>query len=345
MARQRAFCDQLKLFRAGEAGYFTYRIPAMVVSPGGAVLAFAEARKHTGADDDEINLVLKRSLDDGVSWQPMQLLFEDGGRSVNQPTPIVDTITGKVVLVFCKDNREVFVSTSSDEGITWSAPVEITQAVADPSWAYVGTGPGHGIQLSSGRLLAPCWADLTPGALVEREQVQQFSYAAFSDDHGTTWQRGKPMDMDRSDECMAIETVDGSVYMDMRSRQEQRCRAHAWSHDAGGTWSEVLNSQNLPEPSCQGSIVRYGSDKKGDENLIIMAHPAEQTTRARLTLLTSTNECRSWSIAAVLCEGYSGYSDLTVSPDKTILCLYETDRCRALTVARFNQVWIKRHEA
>ena len=330
---------QSKLFTAGESGYFTYRIPALVVSPGGAVLAFAEARRNTGADDDDIDLVLKRSLDGGATWEPMQVLFQDGTRSVNQPTPIVDAVQKTVVLVFCKDNRQVFVSKSSDDGVSWSLPVEITESVVDPKWAFVGAGPGHGIQLASGRLLVPSWGDISSGPLTKRQEVMQFSYASFSDDHGATWERGVPMDMDYSDECMAVETVDGSVYMDMRCRADMKCRAYAWSRDGGATWSKVRYNEQLTEPSCQGSIVRYSTEADG-ENRVIMAHPAETSTRERLTVLMSTDECRTWPVSRLLNPGYSGYSDLAVTSDKTILCLYETDGCRALTLARFDLAWV-----
>ena len=334
------FCRLTTLFTAGESGYFTYRIPALAVSPGGTVLAFAEARRNNGADDDDIDLVLKRSLDGGLTWQPMQVLFQDGTHSVNQPTPIVDGVRETVVLVFCRDNKQVFVTESSDDGILWAPPVEITSSVVDPQWAFVGAGPGHGIQLTSGRLLVPSWGDVSPGPLIGRQEVGQFSYTAFSDDHGATWRRGVPMDMDCSDECMAVETVDGSVYMDMRSRQEKKCRAYAWSRDGGATWSEVRYNPQLPEPSCQGSIIRYGTEKDGGENRVIMAHPAATGTRERLTVLMSTDECRSWPIARVLDQGYSGYSDLAVTPDRTVLCLYEADGCRTLTLARFDLAWL-----
>lgn len=321
---------QSTLFRAGDGGYRTCRIPALVVSPGGAVLAFAEARRYTGADDDEINLVLRRSLDHGQTWHDLQVLFADGSHSVNQPTPIVDHQTGRVVLVFCRDNRQVFAADSDDDGRTWSEPREITRSVADPGWCWLGAGPGHGLQLRSGRLLVPAWGDLTPGAMAGRPEAQvvQFSYAFFSDDHGQTWERGEPMDLDQSDECMAVETADGSLYMDMRSRRGAHCRAHAWSHDHGRTWSNVQHDPSLPEPSCQGSVVRL------DERCVVMAHPASTDRRAHLTLYLSSDECRTWHQALVVDAGYSGYSDLTVTADGTLLCLYETDECQALTLVR-----------
>ena len=197
--------EKLTVFSAGEAGYHCFRIPALAVTAKGTVLAFSEARKLTCHDDAEIDLVLKRSFDQGETWRDLQVLFDYGTDSVNQPAPVLDRETGEVVLVFCRNNQRVFVTKSSDDGVRWSEPVEITEDVVDPAWSYIGSGPGHGIQLSSGRLLIPSWGDLSPGPATWPRPGwggEQFSYVMYSDDHGTTWKRGKSLDMDLSDEAM-----------------------------------------------------------------------------------------------------------------------------------------------
>ncbi len=140
---------------------------------------------------------------------------------------------------------------SADDGQSWSKPVDISEQAMNPKWHWVGTGtgtgPGHGIQLKSGRLLIPCWADATP-----KLGEIQLSYAFFSDDHGKTWQCGEPLDADTSDECEAVELTDGMVYMNARSRQNQRKRAISVSQNGGKTWLPVTFDDLLPEPSCQG---------------------------------------------------------------------------------------------
>jgi sialidase-1 len=145
------------------------------------------------------------------------------------------------------------------------------------------------------------------------------------------------MDLDRSDECMAAETTGGGLYMDMRSRRGARCRAHAWSHDGGRTWSAVAHDEGLPEPSCQGSIVRL------DGQRVLMAHPAATDRSERLTLLVCADECQTWPWQRVLDKGYAGYSDLAIARDGTVLCLYETEPCRALTLARIEPAWLNNH--
>jgi sialidase-1 len=331
--------DQQDLFKAGEAGYTGYRIPALVVSAKGTILAFAEARKGTGRDSDEIDLVLRRSFDHGKTWEPMRIIADEGTRTMNQPTPVLDRDTGTIWLPFCKDNRQVFVMKSTDDGATWSTPVEITKDVKAPSWKYIGSGPGHGIQLKSGRLLIPAWGDTSPGPATWPEAnwgKVQFSYAFYSDDHGATWKRGKPLDNDMSDECEVVETSDGKVYMNARSRQDKKARMSARSEDGGITWSKLEADPNLPEPSCQAGLARYSIGK----DRILLTHPSSTTSRTRLTARLSYDEGRTWAVSKVVQEGKAAYSDLAVSHDKTILSLYETVSPANLTLARFNLEWL-----
>jgi len=323
-----------ELFVSGERGYHTYRIPALVVTGVGTVLAFCEGRRHTGRDDDEIDLVVRRSPDGGRTWGTQQVVVADGDRTCGNPCPVVEERTGVVWLPFCKDNQEIFVTASRDDGVTWSEPVEITSSAKDPAWSYVGTGPGHGIQLAGGRMLVPSWCDETPGPARWREPgyamgAVQSSYALFSDDHGGSWQRGEMLTRDASDECEAVETADGSVYLTARSRQGRKCRAAAWSRDGGESWSEAEYDASLPEPSCQGSVVRL------DQGRVLMAHPSCTDRRERLVLQVSEDECRTWREERVLEEGYGGYSDLAVATDGRVLCLYEGDGCGKLILARF----------
>lgn len=337
-----AFFQEEEIFRAGEAGYSRFRIPALVVSAKGTILAISEARKGAGHDSDEIDLALKRSVDHGKTWQPLQIIADDGKRTVNQPTPVLDRDTGAIWLPFCKDNQQVFVMKSVDDGATWSTPVEITKQVKDPSWKYVGSGPGHGIQLKSGRLLIPAWGDTSPGPVnwpPANWGKVQFSYAFYSDDHGVTWKRGKPLDNDLSDECEVVETSDGKVYLNGRSRQNEKARMFAHSSDGGVTWSKLEVDHTLPEPSCQAGLARYSSTPVS-RNRILLTHPASTTERTQLTARLSYDDGRSWPVAKLIQKGPAAYSDLAVAPDRTILCLYESGKSASLTLARFNLEWL-----
>ncbi len=326
------------LFQATEAGCKRHRIPAIVVSTRGTVLAFCEARRHSGADDDEIDIVLKRSFDGGQTWGDRHIAVTDGDRTCGNPCPVVDTDTGAIVMPFCKENQTVYVTRSEDDGATWSEPVEITNSVKDPDWTYLGTGPGHGIQLRNGRLLIPSWCDESPGPATWRPAVWgriQSSVLFYSDDHGETWQRSQKMSTDASDECEAVELADGSVYGTLRSRQDRYRRAFAWSHDSGHSWSDVEYDDTLPEPSCQGSIARF------DDGRILIAHPSSPTERAQLTVRSSEDDCKTWPISRLLYPGPSAYSDLAVTDDGHILCLFEIDGYERIALARFGIDWLE----
>jgi len=269
------------------------------------------------------------------------MVVSDGNRTCGNPCPVVDHDTGAVHLVFCKDNQQVFVCRSEDDGETWTTPVEITSTVKDPSWSYLGTGPGHGIQLSGGRLLIPSWTDESSGPVTWRDpqpnwNEAQSSYAFFSDDHGETWRRGAKMTHDASDECEAVETSHGAVYMNMRSRHERHRRAFAWSRDGGETWSDVEHDPSLPEPSCQGSIVRFDADR------VLLSNPSQTDRRAELTIRVSYDECRTWPVARVLDPGMASYSELAVTGDGRILCFYEPNEGYGrLALSRFGIEWLE----
>ncbi|MBN2311811.1 MAG: exo-alpha-sialidase, partial [Candidatus Hydrogenedentes bacterium] len=172
--------EQAPLFVAGQDGYHTYRIPAILVSKKGTILAFCEGRKNSGADHGDIDLVLKRSFDNGATWGPMQKVWDDGENTIGNPCPVVDQSTGTIWLPFCWNNDRVFVTRSDDDGATWAEPVEITDSVKPDSWGWYATGPVHGIQLASGRLLIPC------DHRVKGVEINT-SHVIYSDDHGATW--------------------------------------------------------------------------------------------------------------------------------------------------------------
>jgi sialidase-1 len=274
---------------------------------------------------------------------------------------VVDQETGTVWLTCCRNNDRVFALKSTDEGDTWSTPVDLTPDVKRSEWTWYATGPGHGIQLWSaeasasafrnGRLLIPCdhW--------VQGEGDVMYSHVFYSDDHGATWRLGGSLSRD-TDECMAVQTEDGSVYLNMRSYHGQNRRAVAWSQDGGDTWSEVELDEALIEPVCQASLVRFTDAASHGRNRVLFANPAS-TMRERMTVRLSYDECRTWNAGKVLYDGPSAYSDLCVLPDpfdfaqdrpsaslrtgRTIGCLYERGVDHAyekITWARFNLEWL-----
>ena len=164
--------------------------------------------------------------------------------------------------------------------------------------------------------------------------------------------RGEALTENASDECEVVETMDGSLYMNMRSRQRTFRRAYAWSRDGGQTWSEVRNDPTLPEPSCQGSLVRFTDQESFQKNRVLLAHPSKTDARSHMTVRVSYDECRTWPVSRVITIGPGGYSDLAVAPDMTVLLSFNVPPRRfgkakidwgtdtRIDLARFNIEWL-----
>ena len=326
---------QKTIFKAGKGGYHTYRIPAILVTQKGTALAFCEGRKNSGSDIGNIDLVLRTSRDGGVTWDAMRVIHDDGENTIGNPCPILDRDTGVVWLLFCRNNQQVFVTSSSDDGQTWAAPAEITKDVKPADWGWYATGPCHGIQLRSGRMLAPC-----DHKVVGPAPNHRYSHVIYSDDHGKTWKLGGSLP-DGTDECVAVEGDDGAVYLNTRG-DHKNGRAVAWSRDGGLTWSEVRHDAVLQEPVCQGSAVRLTGAEKHGKSRILFSNPGA-LFRVNMTVRLSYDGCQTWAVSRSLWEGPSAYSDLCVLPDMKIGCLYERGKWRpyeTITFALFDLPWL-----
>ncbi len=249
---------QTDVFVAGQDGYHTYRIPALVRTAKGTLLAFCEGRKNNRRDHGDIDLVLKRSSDGGRTWSRQQVVHEEGGSSevtIGNPAPVVDQDTGVIWLPFCRDNDSVLVTHSTDDGLTWTQPIDITADVKEPDWTWYATGPVNGIQLRrpphKGRLVIPC--DHRVGGAENPWNHAGRSHAIYSDDHGKSWQLSKATEF-AMNECTVVETSDGTLLLNMRSYRGRNRRAVATSGDGGVTWSASRDDAKLIEPVCQGSI-------------------------------------------------------------------------------------------
>lgn len=209
---------QTDVFVAGKEGYHTFRIPSLIVTRHGTLLAFCEGRKTSRNDHGDIDLVLKRSNDGGVSWGPLAVVHEEGDTAkitIGNPCPVVDQDTGTIWLPFTRDNDDVFVTKSEDDGRSWSRPGRITASVKKMGWTWYATGPGVGIQLKSsahrGRLVIPC-----DHYEVHDGKPVKFSHVFHSDDHGTSWTLGGSIGP-HMNECQVAELRDGSLLVNMRN--------------------------------------------------------------------------------------------------------------------------------
>jgi sialidase-1 len=330
------------VFVSGQDGYNTYRIPALLVTPKGTLLAFAEGRKSGKSDTGHIDLVMKRSTDNGRTWSAMQVVASDPPNTIGNPCPVVDRDTGTIWLPLTrnlgqdserdinagksKGTRTVLLSSSGDDGLTWTKPVDITASAKLPNWTWYATGPGVGIQLKTGRLLIPCDHRVL-GSTVYR------SHVIFSDDHGKTWTLGGVVG-DDVNECQAVELADGSIMINMRAyRRNTRCRAVSISKDGGLSWSAITDDFTLIEPVCQGSLVRFAGDATRKAS-VLFSNPASQQKREKMTLRISHDEGKTWPVAKLIYTGSSAYSCLAVLPDVSVGCLYERDNYGKITFVR-----------
>ena len=327
--------DAQTLFRAGDEGYACYRIPALVVSKKGTILAFAEGRKDSKSDYADIDMALKRSFDGGRTWTDVKFIVDDGDHSMGNPCAVVERDTGTIILVFCRESRQILVTKSGNDGESWSEPEDISGQTIESCFYFVYTGPGHGIQLSSGRLLIP-----SSGDYGKRIGGEQGSYILYSDDRGKTWQVGGYIDKDLTDECEVVELADGTVYLNGRSRQGKKQRGYSYSKDGGRSWSPIQFDPGMPESSCQGSVIRFTGEKEDDRNRILQVCPANPYGRAQLTARLSYDETKSWPEVKVIYDGAAAYSDLAVSREKDVLCAYEADDYTKIVLARFNVDWL-----
>jgi len=337
------------VFVAGQEGYHTYRIPALIVTKSGTALAICEGRKTDRGDHGDVDLVQKRSTDGGKTWGPLELIHEQGGAekiTIGNPCPVVDQQTGTLWLPFNRDNDGVFMLSSHDDGRTWSKPREITTSVKANDWNWYATGPGNGIQLTrskyQGRLVIPCDHRVN-GPKDDKGAWQQAgrSHVIYSDDHGQTWKLGGSTDFGMN-ECAVVELTDGTLMLNSRSYRGKACRGISLSKDGGETWQPTYDDPALVESVCQASLIRYSwpNDPATDKGLLLFSNPAVPKGRDHVTIRGSTDDGKTWPFSRLICEPSSAYSSLAVLPGGEIGLLYERDNYKHLTLARFSKKWL-----
>ncbi|MFM9961938.1 MAG: exo-alpha-sialidase [Planctomycetaceae bacterium] len=322
------------LFVSNDGLFRRYRIPSLLVSKKGTLLAICEGRVDGGGLTGNIDLVLRRSFDAGRTWQPLQKIADLGDDTAGNPCPVVDRETGTIWLPCTRSPGRfnetqivagqssgpttVWVTRSDDDGATWSEPRDISAAARRTDWGWYGTGPGIGIQLANGRMLIPSY-HTEPGSGMYR------SHAIFSDDHGATWKLGETVG-EHTAECQAIERRDGVVVLNMRGTNKQFFRSFALSRDGGQSWSEPQLDRQLSEPACQASLLKMPTDGRAESPSDWLFCNPPGSTRRNLTLRVSRDEGQSWPIAKSLDAGPTEYSSLAWLPDGQIGLLYELSR-------------------
>ncbi len=347
------------LFTAGDAGYETYRIPGIVITKEGTLLIYCEARKSAKSDWGHIDVMLRRSTDNGQTFDAPRKIADPpptpaDDTTVNNPVAIADPDSGAVHFVYCINYAHCFYMRSDDDGQTFSKPVDITSALEELrpkyDWKVFATGPGHGIRLKTGRLLIPVW--LANGKSPRAHRPSCVS-TIYSDDSGKTWHAGEIIatnspEIPNPSESVAVELPDGQVMLNTRSESKEHHRLISLSKDGISNWSKPTYDQALTEVICMASLIRTS------HNELIFSAPAGDDkiqgkfARQNLTLHLSTDNGKTWPTQKLLEPKIAAYSDLAITPNGQILCFYEKGfvndhegHAATLRLAIFDMNWLK----
>ncbi len=356
------------LWTGGIGGYQIYRIPGIVVTTHGTVLAYATGRRQLSRGDwSDADIVLRRSTDGGRTWSPSRRIAGNGHGTTDNPVAIVDHQTGAIHFLFQKNYARCYYMRSTDDGKTFSKPVDITYVFdkfrSQYDWHVIAPGVGHAIQLRSGRLLVPIWMSLGKRTGPHTRSHRPSAIATiYSDNHGRTWKPGQIIlisnaEIPNPSESMAVQLADGRVMLNVRNESPRHRRVVLISPNGIDHWSKPRFDPQLFDPICAASIVRYSTHPPARFNRILFSNPDSEafpgkpphTFRARrnLTIRLSNNDGRTWPVKRVLRPGPSGYSDLAVGPHKTIYSIYEAGKssktnlsAARIVVARFKLAWL-----
>ncbi len=336
---------------------FGYRIPALVTAGNGTLLAFAERRMglHDHAQND---IVLRRSFDNGMTWQQAQLIAADGKNSLNDPCAVV-LESGRILLIYQRfpygyhtmnsgwirmadtayespRTTRSFLVYSDDDGESWSMPREITRMIRQASRISVGS-PGKGIQLKSaefkGRIIFPLYETIPDGKGTQTWKNR----VAYSDDQGENWFLSEIIPHHNlsgfGNEAQVVELSDGTLLLNARNQGGQY-RKISRSRDGGVTWDPMKLDPGLPGVNCMGSIIQHDGE-------LVYAGPANKWQRTSGTVRISVDDGNTWAYSREIVPGSYAYSCLTTLKNGKIGLLYETDDYRKISFMSFNAAWIK----
>ncbi len=437
--------EPVSIFHRGLDNSENYRIPALIRTKKGTLIASCDARRDKEGDNpNNIDKVVRRSTDNGDTWEDVQVIVDFPGYSCDgaaacDPAMLEDKDTGTIWMIYnhtpggiglvlsvpgvgfdengdrllytrdhgvcvlksdgivykdgekteysVKENGDVFhdetrligniylvtgplleaktsfiqAVKSDDDGLTWSAPIELNPYVKEEWMRFIGAGPGIGIQLEKGkykgRLVFPIYYSNEP------KDWKMSCCVIYSDDHGVTWKRGEsPNDgrmvdgkeihsktLDDSKlmltESQVMEHEDGTVEVFMRNHSGNYQIARAISTDGGETWGDIIFDEVLIEPICQPSLLKYTDLGDGKER-VLFSNAASQTSRTNGTVRLSEDGGKTWAYSKVVQEGSFIYSCLVDLPNNEVGLLYEVEYYKPhydvkLFFTKFNLDWIK----
>lgn len=324
------------LFAPGDDNSKNYRIPAILTSKKGAIIALADKRKNNQADlPEDIDIVAKRSLDGGRTWSPSVTIARGQGRNRGYgDAAIVETQSGKLIIVFAggvglwagrpQEPLRVYMSESTDDGVSWSVPKDITSQIygsdcineTRKKWWSLFCTSGRGLVSSSGRVMFTM-------AVREGKAWSLNNYVLYSDNEGLTWNVSGPAFIG-GDESKLLEIEENKILMSIRNKHKGT-RIYNISLDNGETWRTPSQWSNLPDPACNGSILRYTHPTRPQLNFIIHSIPNSSKSRENGSIFISFDEGKTWKCYYSIYPGKTAYTDLCILPSGDIGYFAEED--------------------
>lgn len=354
---------RIPVFIAGKDGYKSYRIPAIIKAPNNDLLAFCEGRVASSNDFGNVDIVMKRSADQGKTWSKLDIIVNNDSLQAGNSAPVVDLSdpafpAGKIYLFYNTGNnhegevrkgnglREVWFKTSTNNGLSWSDPVNITEQTHRPKypsknlayhfsedWRSYANTPGHAMQIQSGKYKGRIFIAANHSAGNPKNKFEDYhAHAYYTDDHGKTFHLSESLKTQGSNEATAASLSNGRLILNARNQQgDKRNRIIAISNNGGMNWDTTYFDENLPDPVCQGSLLNIGRYKNID--MLAFINAADTKNRNNLTLRISKDEGLSWFKNIVIdktddekqISNYTAYSDLVLLKRNKLGVLYEKE--------------------
>ena len=321
------------LFRPGDFDSQFFRIPAVITAKDGTLVAATDRRKYNNADlPEDIDIILNRSMDGGISWSEPQFLAvgTDKGKGFGDCALAHTRDEGGLIAVFAggvglwqstpEEPQRIYCRRSNDNGRSWSPAVDITRYLygsdcADSvrrQWRGAFCASGNGLLTSTGRILFVA-------AVREGEAYSLNNYVLYSDDNGETWQCSQRASV-CGDEAKVVELRDSRLLMSIRHAGD---RWFNISEDGGVTWRDTVFTTNFPTaPACNGDMIRY--DREDNTSVLLHSLPLGDK-RENVAVMLSYDEGKTWSIGRVIVPYSAAYSSLCILPDGIIGMYVEED--------------------
>lgn len=336
------------LFSPGDAGSLNYRIPAIITAADGSLVTVTDKRwNHSGDLAAKIDPVVRRSTDKGKTWSEPLIIANFGGpNGAGDAALVMDHTNGNLLCILSAEKgffqstnavpAKVLIVRSTDNGITWGTPIDVTNQIygPNPHWKGLFVASGRAHQLRDGKIVA---------AIAVREDIDGKdhinNYMISSSDHGVTWTASTARVELDGDESKIVELNNGDLLMSIRNKGLRRFNV---SSDKGMTWKTAYNQSDVPDPNCDGDIIRYTSTLDGyNKNRLLHTIPFS-ADRSNVSVLMSTDEGATWPIRKTIFAGASAYSSITVLPDGTLGIYYENgeNSIYQMYFVRFSLDWL-----